>query len=172
MILNQKLELFKIIKGNKMKSAKLFILVLFAAILFNTQKVNAHCEIPCGIYADSVRVALILEHITTIEKAMSNIDRLSNAEKVNYNQLVRWVVNKEDHAEKIQEIVSQYFLHQRIKLTDANDKAKHDKYLKQLSTLHEILVYSMKAKQSTKQDVIEKLRNSVDKFSNLYFHKH
>lgn len=155
-----------------MKSHKIFFILLFTAFLFNSQKVSAHCEIPCGIYADSVRIELILEHITTIEKAMTSIDKLSKSETANYNQIVRWVVNKEEHAKEIQEIVSQYFLHQRIKLTDANDKEKYDKYLKQLSSLHEILVYSMKAKQSTKQTVIEQLRSSVDKFSKLYFHKH
>lgn len=155
-----------------MKILKNSLFLIILGVMFNTQKVNAHCEIPCGIYADSVRITLILEHITTIEKAMNNINRLSNSENVNYNQLVRWVVNKEEHAEKIQDIVSQYFLHQRIKLTDVSDKEKHNKYLKQLSSLHEILVYSMKAKQSVKQEVIEKLRNSVNIFSKLYFHKH
>jgi nickel superoxide dismutase len=155
-----------------MKLIKLALVVTVILILLNSQKINAHCEIPCGIYADSVRVVLILEHIATIEKAMVNIENLSKSESINYNQLMRWVINKEEHAEKIQEIVSQYFLHQRIKLTDVSDKAAYDKYLKQLSTLHEILVYSMEAKQSTKLDVIENLRRSVDNFSQLYFHKH
>ncbi len=155
-----------------MKTLRNSILLIIIGLIFNTQTINAHCEIPCGIYADSIRIVLILEHITTIEKSMKQIDKLSNAENVNYNQLVRWVVNKEEHAEKIQKIVSQYFLHQRIKLTDPDDKEKYDKYVKQLTALHEISVYAMKAKQSTNLKMIEKLKVSVDKFSKLYFHKH
>ena len=88
----------------------------------NYQKSFAHCEIPCGIYADSVRITLIKEHITTIEKSMNQIEEISQSSKPNYNQLVRWVNNKEEHAMKIQEIVSQYFLHQRIKIVDETQK--------------------------------------------------
>jgi len=100
-----------------------------------------HCEVPCGIYGDSLRVLLIKEHIKTVEKAMMKIQELSNDPEPNYNQLIRWVMNKESHAEKIQHIVSQYFLHQRIKLTDPSDKMKHEKYTAQLTHLHEILVF-------------------------------
>jgi len=131
-----------------------------------------HCEIPCGIYEDSVRVALIKEHITTIEKSMNKIKEESASETPNYNQLVRWVMNKETHAEEIQEIVSQYFLHQRIKITDAEDKEKYAKYQMHLENLHKILVYSMKAKQTTDQVYIDKLRKTVAKFEDSYFHKH
>ncbi|MEM8908198.1 MAG: superoxide dismutase [Ni], partial [Bacteroidota bacterium] len=54
-----------------------------------------HCEVPCGIYGDSLRVALISEHIRTIEKASNQINKLSKESNPNYNQLIRWVVNKE-----------------------------------------------------------------------------
>ena len=155
-----------------MKSIRATILAVLLSILFVSQSVNAHCEIPCGIYGDSIRVSLMLEHIKTIEKAMITIDKLSNSDELNYNQIVRWVVNKEEHANKIQEIVSQYFLHQRIKPVDSTNKMEHEKYLNQLSKLHEILVYSMKSKQSTDTNIIDKLRNAVNDFSGLYFHKH
>lgn len=155
-----------------MKSIRATILAVLLSILFVSQSVNAHCEIPCGIYGDSIRVSLMLEHIKTIEKAMITIDKLSNSDEVNYNQIVRWVVNKEEHANKIQEIVSQYFLHQRIKPVDSTNKMEYEKYLNQLSKLHEILVYSMKSKQSTDTNIIDKLRNAVNDFSGLYFHKH
>ena len=155
-----------------MKSIRTTIFAVLLSILFISQPVNAHCEIPCGIYGDSIRVSLMLEHIKTIEKAMITIDKLSNSDNVNYNQLVRWVVNKEEHANKIQEIVSQYFLHQRIKPVDSGNKMQYEKYLNQLSKLHEVLVYSMRSKQSTDTNIIEKLRSAVNDFSGLYFHKH
>ncbi len=155
-----------------MISFKKIFFLFTLGILFNTQTLNAHCEIPCGIYGDSIRINLIFEHITTIEKAMNSINKLSAAGEKNYNQLVRWVMNKEEHAEKIQEIVSQYFLHQRIKPVDTSNNEQHQKYLKQLTTLHETSVLAMKTKQSTDLTIIEKLRTTVEDFSSVYFHKH
>lgn len=160
-------------KVNLLKKFGLAALIVLFISLTST-RTAAHCEVPCGIFADSVRVNLLLEHITTIEKAMTQINKLSEESKPNYNQIVRWVVTKEDHAEKIQDIVSQYFLHQRIKLTDQSDKEAYAKYQLQLEQLHKILVYSMKTKQTTDTGIIEKLRSSVHEFSATYFgeHKH
>ena len=152
----------------KFKNITILITLL---ILFLSNTVYGHCEIPCGIYEDSLRVALIKEHITTIDKSMKQINLLSQESVVNYNQLVRWITNKDNHAKKIQNIVSQYFLHQRIKLTDANGD-KYDKYIKNLTLLHQLLVYSMKAKQSTDLDVIDKLNETIFSFEESYFHKH
>jgi nickel superoxide dismutase len=146
-------------------------LVIVGLIFLNT-KSFAHCEVPCGIYDDSVRVALIYEHITTIEKAMNNIKELSKEASPNYNQLIRWVMNKESHAEKLQNIVSQYFLHQRIKVTDTSEEEAYEKYVKSLTLLHEMLVYAMKTKQTTDQEFIDKLRTTLHTFEEVYFHGH
>ena len=35
-----------------------------------------HCEIPCGIYDDEMRIEMISEHIGTIEKSMNEIMHL------------------------------------------------------------------------------------------------
>jgi nickel superoxide dismutase len=157
-----------------MKKIKTPILIILLSILSvsMSNKTYAHCEIPCGIYEDTLRVELIKEHIVTIEKSMNMIVKLSNEENPNYNQIVRWVNNKEDHANKLQEIVSQYFLHQRIKPTDTENQELYNKYVKQLTLLHELLVYSMKAKQTTDLVYIEKLRNAINSFEKVYFHKH
>lgn len=155
---------------------KLTILLFSLSVLSASSfKVHAHCEIPCGIYQDSTRIQLIAEHITTIEKSMKQINELSKSE-TNYNQLVRWVMNKEEHANKIQHIVSQYFLHQRIKITDPSDTEKYTKYIKELSLLHQLLVYSMKAKQTTDLIYIDKLKETLHLFAHSYLgghgHKH
>lgn len=148
-------------------------LFLAASLIFlSMPKVSAHCEVPCGIYEDSVRIALINEHITTIEKSMKQIEALSKEGATNYNQLVRWINNKEEHAKKIQEIVSQYFLHQRIKMVDPANKEAYAKYMKHLEKLHAMLVYSMKCKQTTDLAHIASLRKTVAEFESAYFHKH
>jgi nickel superoxide dismutase len=157
-----------------MKKIKQLVLISLLTIitLSISNKTYAHCEIPCGIYEDTLRIELIKEHIVTIEKSMKMIVKLSKEESPDYNQIVRWVNNKEAHANKLQEIVSQYFLHQRIKPTCKENKELYDKYIKQLSLLHELLVYSMKAKQTTDFMYIEKLNTTVNTFEKIYFHKH
>ncbi|HFA51791.1 MAG TPA: superoxide dismutase [Bacteroidetes bacterium] len=133
---------------------------------------DVHCEVPCGIYGDSLRIQMIEEHIRTIEKAMNKINEISKSDSPNYNQLVRWVMNKEEHAKKIQHIVSQYFLHQRIKLTDPANAKKYARYVKHLTHLHEIAVYAMKCKQTTDLKNIVKIKTAVDDFERSYFHSH
>lgn len=156
-----------------MKAKVLSVPTLLIAMLFMSwQNAYAHCEIPCGIYGDSLRIQLIEEHITTIEKSMNQINELSADADKNYNQLVRWVTNKEEHAVKIQDIVSQYFLHQRIKPVDESNTEQYEKYITRLKLLHKLQVYAMKAKQTTDLDYIKKLRDTLHEFEEAYFHKH
>lgn len=157
-----------------MKKQNLLIALVFAILGFMVPNQNsyAHCEIPCGIYGDSMRIYLIQEHILTIEKSMKMIIELSEESEKNYNQIVRWVTNKEEHCNKIQEIVSQYFLHQRIKIVESSSDENYEKYVKQLSLLHKLQVYSMKAKQTTDLSYIQRLSEVLDEFSNSYFHVH
>jgi nickel superoxide dismutase len=132
--------------------------------------VAAHCQIPCGIYDDELRVRLIEEHIGTVEKSMNQIIALGGAETVDYNQLVRWVGNKESHAQEIQDIVTAYFMAQRIKPpADHGDEAATKEYLHKLALLHHIQIHAMKAKQGTDLGQIETLRKLVAKFRAAYF---
>jgi len=130
----------------------------------------AHCQIPCGIYDDELRVQLIEEDITTVEKSMKQIVALGSADPVDYNQLVRWVVNKEEHAQKIQDIVTAYFMAQRIKPPEQpGDDDATKEYLHKLALLHSIQVHAMKAKQGTDLAEVETLRDLVTKFRKAYF---
>jgi nickel superoxide dismutase len=125
---------------------------------------GAHCQIPCGIYGDEMRFQMLEEHITTIEKSMKLIGELSADPGKNANQLVRWVVNKDTHADEMAEIVTQYFLQQRLKIDDPEWAAK-------VKPCHEILFYSMKAKQTTDQANVEGLRAAVAALKKVYFTK-
>ncbi len=151
-----------------MKTSVIFGIAL-AALLGIARIAAAHCEVPCGIYNDKARIVALLEDITTVEKAMVEIEKISAAEKPNWNQLVRWVTNKEKHAERIQETVMQYFLVQRIKVPAEGDEAAKAKYLRQLSLLHQILVKAMKMKQTTDLAHTKDARKLIDDFAATYF---
>ena len=147
-----------------MKTMVVSVTIGFIIVLFMTVNVAAHCEIPCGIYNDELRANLIYEHTTTIEKSMLKILELSKQNPTNYNQLVRWVSNKEDHASEIQHIVSQYFMTQRIKSDSKN-------YTQKVTLLHQMLQFAMKCKQTTDVNHVKKLRSLLNEFEVLYFGK-
>ena len=137
-------------------------LVLCSITFFGVSYAMAHCEIPCGIYDDEMRIDMMAEHLTTIEKSMKQIQKLEASKSIDYNQLIRWVMNKETHANEFQEIVTQYFMTQRIKV-DTED------YAKKLIVLHKMLVYAMKCKQTTHLSHISTLRSLLKEFHDLYF---
>ena len=146
-------------------------LLICAVTLPFGANVHAHCQIPCGIYTDGMRFDVIEEHIKTIEKSMKLIRELSAADPVNYNQLVRWVGNKEEHAQEIQDIVDHYFLTQRVKPVAEGDE-KYEFYVTSLRLLHGMLVSAMKTKQTTDQMHVDNLRKLAAEYKALYFKEH
>ena len=106
-----------------MKNGKLMLL-LACCLLAPAAPLWAHCEIPCGVYGDDARFAAIEEDLTTIEKSMTQIAALAGqSDAQSANQLARWVANKEEHANKIQHVVTQYFMTQRLKEVEEGDEA-------------------------------------------------
>jgi nickel superoxide dismutase len=146
---------------------KFFVLLL---VLFITANIAySHCQIPCGIYGDYTRIDLLKEHIATIEKAMNQVNDLSKDAASNMNQLVRWVSNKDHHADQFTEIVTYYFLSQRIKIADTNNAEDFKAYQNKVTLLHQMMVFSMKCKQTTDLQNVEKLRSLVTEFVDVYF---
>ena len=131
-----------------------------------------HCQVPCGIYDDAVRIVQIEEDIATIRKAMSLIKGLSGkSDAQSLNQMIRWVNTKESHADKIQETVSSYFLAQRIK-PKKKGAAGRQKYVNQTLLLQQLIVAAMKCKQNVDQSRCEAASDLVVEFSVSYFDEH
>jgi len=131
-----------------------------------------HCQVPCGIYDDAVRIVQIEEDIATIRKAMSMIKGLSGkSDAQSINQMIRWVNTKESHADKIQETVSSYFLAQRIK-PKKKGAAGRQKYVNQTLLLQQLIVAAMKCKQNVDQSRCEAASDLVVEFSVSYFDEH
>ncbi len=135
---------------------------IFLFFMLSASWAGAHCEIPCGIYDDEMRIKLIAEHIATIEKSMKQVIMLQKKDPLDYNQIVRWITNKENHADQLQEIVTQYFMTQRIK-PDTSD------YMKKLGLLHQMLISAMKCKQTLDLSHTQDLTSLLKEFESLYF---
>jgi len=95
---------------------RLTLISALGVLFLASQTAHAHCQVPCGIYDDHARVKTMLEDAATVSKAVDLINDLSGkTDPQSNNQLVRWVVNKESHADNIISIISNYFLTQRVK---------------------------------------------------------
>ena len=147
-----------------------FLSFIFTALFLFATQLHAHCQIPCGVYDDTMRVKMIEEHTLTILKSMNYLASNQN-DLQQQNQVTRWIINKEEHAQEIQNIVSEYFLTQRIKLKDDSKESK-ELYHAQLSVLHNILLDAMKCKQTINTNNTTSLLENLNKFVNLYFDEH
>lgn len=140
-------------------------MIMFGFIM--PQLAHAHCQIPCGIYDDHARIKLMLEDAATIEKSVKLIGELSaKTDAQSTNQKIRWVMNKEQHAQNIISTISDYFLTQRV-------KSKQKDYTERLTKHHTVIVAAMKAKQNADMSFVKDLIKSIEALSSYYpEHKH
>lgn len=140
-------------------------------LTFSTQSF-AHCQIPCGIYDDATKLKELLLDVTTIEKSIEKINSLSAEKKSDYNQLVRWVNNKEDHANNIIDNMANYYLAQRVKIKEKSDSKNYSIYQNHLEGIHSVIKWAMKAKQSSELEVAKNLRKSLEDYGKFYEKNH
>lgn len=135
---------------------------LFVLVLALPRPATAHCQIPCGIYDDHARVMSMLEDVETVMKSVTMIIELADKTDVqSRQQFVRWVTNKELHAQKIIETIADYFLTQRVK-PDMED------YMDRLKMHHLVILNAMKVKQTADPKVVDMLGESVKALERYY----
>ena len=140
--------------------ALLFTLCFTAIIL--PHEIQAHCQIPCGIYDDSARVQKMLEDAATVKKATVMISELAGKNDAqSQNQIIRWVSNKESHAQDIITIISDYYLTQRINPSQSD-------YIERLKKHHAVIIAAMKAKQNANGSYADALINSIEALKAYY----
>ena len=144
------------------------LLALVALYVFaSASPLLAHCEVPCGIYTDDARFVALEEDLKTIEKAMGQINELAGKNDAqSANQLARWVATKEDHANKIQHVVTQYFMTQRLQVPA--EEAGMGAYTEKLVLLHKILRGAMKCKQTVDAAQVAQVRELLHEFEHAY----
>ena len=150
---------------------KMFSWIRACALLISGA--SAHCQVPCGIFDDPAFVAEINQHVATIRKAMVQIEELSSLNSntgLAFNQMTRWVNNKESHAEKIITAVSEYSLCQRVKPFGAAGTpfSSQSDYVDALLAHHAVMQAAMKAKQNVDVSFARDLEHAVEDFSKMY----
>tara|TARA_Y100000589_G_scaffold326408_2_gene366121 strand:+ start:120 stop:635 length:516 start_codon:yes stop_codon:yes gene_type:complete len=145
---------------------------------------RAHCQIPCGIYDDPARIAGLKEDAETIRKAVSSLKEMTEPhhhdhahdhshdhehldELTKFNQGTRWILAKDQHAQNIQDVVSYYFLTQRVKAVPA-DQEGYDTYIAQLAGFHRVMVAAMKCKQTVSLEQVDELDAAISVVAQWY----
>lgn len=139
---------------------KTSILALCALSFLAPATISAHCQVPCGIFDNDNVIGKMHTDFETIEKASAQIIELSKDFEKNHHQITRWIMQKEAHAQAIQETVANYFLAQRIK-ADEGDK---EDYIVKLTLCHQTIVAAMKCKQSTDEANVKTLHDLLHGF--------
>jgi len=148
----------------KIGNLLLGMLIITTMLIVLAPQAWAHCQVPCGIYDDHARVQAMLEDAATVEKSIKLIADLSGKlDPQSQNQLIRWVMNKEKHAQNIIATVCDYFLTQRVKPSQKD-------YTERLTRHHAVIVSAMKAKQHVDLSYALDLKVSIEALL-LYYPK-
>ena len=132
------------------------------------KRAEAHCQVPCGIYNDPARFVRLREDTATIAKAIGKINELAGKHEAQaLNQAVRWVNTKEIHATHIIDVVTEYFLTQKVKPVAQGAKG-YDAYLKKLADHHAVMVAAMKTKQNADPALADALSHAIDGLAGYY----
>ena len=108
----------------------------------------------------------MLEDVSTVYKAMTQIGELSKkGDALSINQKVRWVNNKEIHAQSIITTISDYFLTQRVKTSQKD-------YLSRLQDHHKVVLLAMKCKQVVDTKKAQELGQAVELLLKYYPDNH
>jgi hypothetical protein len=130
----------------------LVVALCLATVLISS---HAHCQVPCGIFNDEMRVQSLFEDHQTIAKAMAAIQTLAVVPNAHsFNQATRWVATKEEHCDKIINLVTHYFLAQKMAVVDAVqcaddetcERGPYEQYLAKLAKHHRVIRAAVKVR--------------------------
>lgn len=142
--------------------------VFFAIYVCSPFGAFAHCQIPCGIYGDAHEFDSLELDCQTITKAINILQTLDDNTPEGFNQKVRWVNNKDAHANRIAQSMLTYFLAQRIALPHSTQEPV---YVKKIALCHQIIVLAMQCKQGVDASKAQSLSHALQTFKALYLGK-
>lgn len=140
---------------------------LFAGITFLGLSVspalNAHCQMPCGIYHDDMVFDQIDQYVETMYKGITVMNDSKFASVKDKNEFVRWVIEKENASNEAAHLILTYFLQQKIKPGEEDT-------VKRITSAHKLLFLIVQIKQTTDVEIVEDFSKEWEAFK-LFFHR-
>ncbi len=141
-----------------------FLTIAVLCASFGVSNLWAHCQVPCGIFDDYLKLQSLIQDADTVIKAANEMQKLAGkSDAQSMQQFIRWTNNKESHAEHVIHSISDYYLAQRVK-TNMED------YNERLLKHHAVMIAAMKAKQSANPETGAALKAALIELAPYYPH--
>ena len=138
----------------------LFNLIALCSVF---QQGSSHCQMPCGIYHDDMVFDQIDQYVETMYKGISVINDSKFSTTKDRNETIRWVIQKEKASDEAAELITAYFLQQKIKPGEPDT-------VKRLTSAHLLLFQIVAIKQNVDLAMVKEFATEWDKFK-LMFHR-
>jgi nickel superoxide dismutase len=130
--------------------------------LFDFERAEAHCDIPCGIYDPHLAQVAALTVIRMID-LMNDLSTAPQKDTLEYhNSMTRYILIKEEHAELLKREV-------RVIFGDYFKKEHVDKYPELPTLMHKIMQLGSKVRQTVGRDSAMELLGSVNRFAEIFW---
>lgn len=140
---------------------KYFLILGFSTFIFCTSRLLSHCQMPCGIYNDSMIYDKIDQYVETMYKGDTMLTHNKFQSSWDRNEFVRWVMTKDKMTDEIAELLMSYFLQQKIK-PDEEDTAE------KLKSVHKMMFMLVQIKQNTDRKFVENFNDEWAKFKVMF----
>jgi nickel superoxide dismutase len=130
---------------------------------FHFDTVDAHCDIPCGIYDPhqaQIGALTIIRMVDLIDEHVKEHDAIETAEFL--NSMARYIAVKEEHAELVKHEI-------RVIWGDFIKEAHIEKYPQLNGLVHKIMVLASKARQTVNRESAVALLEAVNEFAEIFW---
>lgn len=131
------------------------------AVNFYFGGVEAHCQMPCGIYNDQMVYDKIDEYFMTMVKAVSALKDNKFENLHDRNQFVRWITEKDAQSDEVANVITTYFLQQKIRPGDEDN-------FDLVKSAHKLLFLLVAIKQNVDLKIVHEFGKEWDHFKELF----
>lgn len=142
---------------------KRIALLAASMMLLAQSNLSAHCQMPCGIYHDDMVYDQIDQYVETVYKGITVLNESKFTTPKERNEFVRWVNEKETSSNEAANLITVYFLQQKI-------KPGEDDTVKRITSAHKLLFLLVAIKQNSDLEYVKQFNEEWEKFK-LMFHR-
>jgi nickel superoxide dismutase len=130
-------------------------------MIFLKIDLNAHCQLPCGIYHDDMVFDQIDQYAETMYKGISVLNQIKINNMHDQNEVIRWVLEKEKESNEIASLITIFFLQQKIKPGEPETP-------KRLASAHKLLFLLVAIKQNTDLKFVKEFTDEWETFKTMF----
>lgn len=129
---------------------------------FGFEQAAAHCDVPCGIYDPIVAQLSALTVVRMIDLMAAKEAEGGERGPAYYNSMSRYVLVKEEHAEKAKAEV-------RVIWGDFFKAPQFEQFPEAHGVVHKIMLLGSKARQTTDREAAAQLVEAVNEFAEMFW---